>query len=37
MKSQELAKSPEIVDNLLNALAILNGKVETENSKLRRN
>ena len=37
MLSEELAKSPEIVDKLLNALAIVNGKVQTEHGKPKRN
>ena len=37
MLSEELAKSPEIVDKLLNALAILNGKTQTENSRSKHN
>jgi len=36
MLSEELAKSPEIVDKLLNALAIVNGKVEAESKGLKR-
>jgi len=36
MLSEELAKSPEIVDKLLNALVILNGKTQTENKGSRR-
>jgi len=37
MLSEELAKSPEIVDKLLNALAIVNGKTQTENSGSKHN
>jgi len=33
MLSEEFAKSPEIVDKLLSAFAMVNGKVEAENSR----